>query len=188
MWQGAQLREIVADRLRSAWWRSVRGASVGPKCRVGARTRFDRPWNVALGARVTLESDVWIKLAGDDARVQIGEYSFVGRGVEIDATQRVAIGRNVLIAPGVFITDHNHNFSETGLIRDQGCTARSVTIHDDVWLGARCVILPGVTVGRGAVVGAGAVVVGDVAAETVVAGVPARFLRHRADQDAPVLV
>lgn len=187
-WRIAQRGEVIADRLRSAWWRFVRGASVSAKCRIGARVRFDRPWNVALGERVTLEPDVWCKLATDAARVQIGDYTFVGRGAEIDVTQRVVIGRHVLIAPGVFITDHNHDFSDSGLIQEQGCTARPVTIEDDVWLGTRCVILPGVTIGRGAVVGAGAVVVHDVAEDTVVAGVPARFLRHRADRETPVLV
>ncbi|PIW49973.1 MAG: acetyltransferase, partial [Zetaproteobacteria bacterium CG12_big_fil_rev_8_21_14_0_65_54_13] len=54
-----------------------------------------------------------------------------------------------------------------------------VCIGDDVWIGARAVILPGVNIGRGAVIGAGAVVTRNVAANSVVAGVPARLLRDR---------
>jgi len=65
------------------------------------------------------------------------------------------------------------------LIDAQGCSSAPVCIGDDVWIGARAVILPGVNIGRGAVIGAGAVVTRNVAANSVVAGVPARLLRDR---------
>lgn len=181
-WRAAQAWTIAADRLRAVWWRSVRGARIGAKCRVGARSQIGRPWNVTFGLRVTLEPDVWLKLESEGARVSVGAFSFLGRGVEIDVIECVTIGRDVLIAPGVFITDHNHAIAAGGPIREQGCTAQSVTIEDDVWLGAKCVILPGVTIGRGAVVGAGAVVVHDVPEYAVVAGVPARVIRHRRER------
>lgn len=61
-----------------------------------------------------------------------------------------------------------------------------VIIHDDVWIGAHCVIMPGITIGQGAVVGAGAVVTKDVEPHAIVAGVPARLLMYR-EITAPAL-
>lgn len=188
LWRAAQLRDVVCDRLRAAWWRGVRGAAIAPKCRIGARVRLDRSWNITLGTRVTLESDVWFKLDADRARVEVGEQTFLGRGTELDISEELVIGRHVLIAPGVFITDHNHRIEAGTLISQQGCVSRPVAVGDDVWIGARSVILAGVTIGRGAVVGAGAVVARDVPENTIVAGVPARVIRHRDESPAPFRV
>ena len=173
----AQTR-LARERLRAMGWRLL-GAKIGPKCLFGARVRLDYPWGVQVGFRGQVEADVWFKLVSPSARVAIGEYGFLGRGVEIDVVESVTLGAHVLDAPGVFITDHVHNIALTARIDDQGCSSRPISIGDDVWLGARAVVLPGVTIGSGAVVGAGAVVREDVAAGTVVAGVPARVLRRR---------
>jgi galactoside O-acetyltransferase len=85
----------------------------------------------------------------------------------------------VFIAPGVFITDHGQNLVPGTRIAEQGSRAAAVSIGDDVWVGAGAVILPGVAIGYGSVVGAGAVVREDVPEGTVVAGEPARVIRHR---------
>jgi len=81
------------------------------------------------------------------------------------------IGSNVLIASNVTISTRTHprDLPRMGVVED-----RAVHIKDDVWIGAGAIILPGVTVNEGSIVGAGAVVTADVAAFTVVAGVPAR--------------
>jgi acetyltransferase-like isoleucine patch superfamily enzyme len=126
-----------------------------------------------------MESDAWIKLVSAAARVSIGDYSFLGRGTEIDVSEAVTIGSHVLLAPGVFITDHVHNVAAGRLIDSQGISSRPVRLGDDVWVGAGAIVLPGVEIGDGAVIGAGAVVTKAVAAGTIVAGVPARALRHR---------
>jgi acetyltransferase-like isoleucine patch superfamily enzyme len=169
---------IFLGRARAIAWRA-QGVRVGPRTRIDGGVRIDEPRRVSLGARVHLESDVWIKLATRDARVSIGEFTFLGRGVEIDVSGTVAIGSHVLLAPGVFITDHVHNVSAGRLIDVQGITTSPVEIGNDVWLGAGVVVLPGVSVGDGAVIGAGAVVTSDVPANAIFVGVPARLLRYR---------
>jgi acetyltransferase-like isoleucine patch superfamily enzyme len=169
---------IAMARLRAIAHR-VAGADIAPKCLFGPGVRIDHPWGVRIGSRCQLEADVWLKLVSPVAVVVVGDYGFIGRGAEIDASERVTVGSHVLIAPGVFITDHNHAIDGTGRIDEQGCVAQPVTIGDDVWLGTRAIILPGVTIGDGAIVGAGAVVRKNVPARAVVAGVPARVIRTR---------
>lgn len=169
---------LLMARLRAHAYRLC-GARIAKKCLFFERVRIDRPWRISIGHRTQLESDVWLKIVADQAIVAIGDYTFVGRGTEIDVSLGVTIGSHVLIAPGVFITDHGHKIAADALIDAQGCAETPISIEDDVWLGARCVILPGVRVGRGAVVGAGAVVTRDVTAFSVVSGVPARVMRRR---------
>ncbi|HOG46438.1 MAG TPA: acyltransferase [Anaerolineae bacterium] len=103
----------------------------------------------------------------------IGEYSVLrGQG-------GIVIGDNVIIAPHVQIMAVDHVFDDpTRPILEQGLRAFGITIEDDAWIGAGAIILDGVRIGRGAVVGAGAVVTRDVAPHTVVAGVPARLVRR----------
>jgi acetyltransferase-like isoleucine patch superfamily enzyme len=160
----------------------VRGGHVGRRVRLGRSVRVDRPWAVTVGERAEIEADVWFKVVSDEAKVEVGAYTFIGRGTEIDSSEAVSIGAHVLIAPGVFITDHSHVIEGREHIDGQGCIAASVVIGDGAWLGAHCVVLPGVHVGRGAVVGAGAVVTSDVPDWAIVAGVPARVRRHRVER------
>jgi acetyltransferase-like isoleucine patch superfamily enzyme len=93
----------------------------------------------------------------------------------------ISIGERASIAPNVlFIAEANPNRSELARLADVGehlIRKAPVNIADDAWIGASAIILPGVTVGWGAVVGAGSVVTQDVASFTVVAGVPARVIR-----------
>jgi acetyltransferase-like isoleucine patch superfamily enzyme len=132
-----------------------------------------------MGTRCTLQQDVWLSVGADAARLDIGEYTFIGRGTEIEVSHHVSVGKHVLIAPGVYITDHNHSTRPGPPMFMQPCEAAPVAIGDDVWIGANAVVLPGVSIGSGAVVAAGAVVTSSVAPRAVVAGVPARALRHR---------
>ncbi|WP_145274031.1 acyltransferase [Planctomycetes bacterium SV_7m_r] len=90
-----------------------------------------------------------------------------------------------MIAPNVFITDHQHRVDSMIPIAEQGCEQRPVVIGDDVWIGTGAVILPGVTIGSGAVIGAGAIVNQDIPANQIWAGVPARMIRHRGGAGPP---
>src|SRR5690606_1062643 len=93
--------------------------------------------------------------------------------------EEISIGNNVLLAPGVFITDHNHGMKANMRISEQPCTSSPVVIGDDCWIGTGAVILPGISIGAGAVVGANAVVTADVEPTSIVAGNPARVIRQR---------
>ena len=169
---------ILMDRMRAAWLRA-RGARLGEKVRVGTRCTVQRPSGLTTGVRCQFEHDVFIKIVDDAAQVFLGEEVFLGRGVEIDISLRLTIGSHVLIAPGCFITDHAHRHVIGRTIASQGCVSQAVTIGDDVWLGVNTVVLAGVTIGTGAVVGAGSVVTRDVAPMTVVVGAPARPVSRR---------
>jgi acetyltransferase-like isoleucine patch superfamily enzyme len=162
---------------------AVRGASIGAKTQLAPGLRVDRPWCVTIGTRCQLEQDVWLKIVDNVASVRIGDYTFLGRGVEIDASSEVVIGNRVLIAPEAFITDHAHRIEPGRDVGEQGCFSASVVIEDGVWLGVRSIVLPGVRIGQGAIVGAGAVVTRHVPPFAVVAGVPARVLRFRNSED-----
>lgn len=99
----------------------------------------------------------------------------------IDATGGIVLGDDVSIAHGVTIMSTNHSFDNLGVpIRDQAVTVHPVVIGNDVWIGAGAKILAGTRVGNGSVIAAGAVVIRDVEARSVVAGVPARMVKRRA--------
>lgn len=107
-------------------------------------------------------------------RIDLGDRVFVNRGALITARTDIYIGDDVLIGPYVVINSGDHNYSDLiQPIGSQGHNAGPITIGNDVWLGAHCVILHDVKVGDGAVVAAGAVVIDDVPPGTLVAGVPA---------------
>jgi len=86
-----------------------------------------------------------------------------------------------MMGPQVIFYTRNHTFSRTDIpMSEQGFEpTRPITICDDVWIGVRAMFLPGVTVGRGAIIGAGAVVTKDVPEWAIVAGNPARVVRFR---------
>jgi maltose O-acetyltransferase len=108
--------------------------------------------------------------------IHIGDHVYLNVLCTILDCNEVHIGHHVMIGPGVQIYCAAHHLqAET---RIQGWeVAKPVVIEDNVWIGGSAILLPGVTIGRNAVVGAGAVVPRDVAANTVVAGNPARVIR-----------
>ena len=87
------------------------------------------------------------------------------------------IGKNVMMGPECLIYTRNHRFDKTKLKYDGYTETRPVIIKDDVWIGARVIILPGVSIGRGSTVGAGAVVSKSVPEYSVVVGNPAKVVK-----------
>ncbi len=159
---------------------------------IGRAVRFSRlevtwPHKISIGDRCSLEHDTYLNAAGpysEGVSIDIGEGCFIGTGCEFNITSRLTIGRCSLIAAGTRIIDHNHG-TLCGLpMKDQPETAAPITIGDDVWIGANCIILQGVTIGEGAIVAAGSVVTRSVAPYTVVAGCPARPKRDRRESRA----
>jgi len=105
--------------------------------------------------------------------LSVGEHSFIGRA-ELSVHEKLSIGRCVCINDGVKILTASHE------VRDPlwSTVAKPVVIEDQVWIATDALILPGVTLGRGSVVGAGAVVAKDVPALGIVVGNPARLLKE----------
>ena len=139
--------------------------------------RMDTPpyRKFSLGNYSVIESFTCINNAVGD--VIIGDYTRIGLHNTIIGP--VDIGNNVNLAQGITVTALNHNFSDTNKrIDEQGVSTNPVTIEDDVWVGANAVILPGVTIGCHCVVAAGAVVTKNVPPHSLVAGVPAKVIKH----------
>jgi maltose O-acetyltransferase len=112
----------------------------------------------------------------------------IGDNTQISERSRlrnVSIGRDVLIAPEVYILHSGHAYESTIIpIINQGETFYPKTvIEDDVWIGARSIILPGRRVGRGAIVAAGSVVTKDVPEYAIVGGNPAKLIKMRTNDD-----
>lgn len=138
--------------------------------------RMDTPpyRRFALGRHSVVESYCCINNAVGD--ITIGDHTRIG--IHCTVIGPVSIGSHVNLAQGITVTALNHNFDDTAQrIDQQGVSTRQVVIEDDVWIGANAVILPGVTVGRHAVVAAGAVVTSDVPDYSVVGGVPAKIIK-----------
>ena len=120
-----------------------------------------------LGKQSVIESFCCINNAVGD--VTIGDHT---RGP-------VCIGSHVHLAQGITVTALNHRYDDKKRrIDEQGVSTQPVVISDDVWIGANAVILPGVTIGRHAVVAAGAVVTKDVPDYCMVGGVPAKIIKN----------
>lgn len=110
--------------------------------------------------------------------VKIGDNS----GLGIDSiVEKATIGSDVMMGRDVIIMYHSHKFDDCNIpMRLQGeMPGKEVIIEDDVWIGHRVIILPGVKIGKGAIIGAGAVVTKDVPQYSIVGGVPARIIRSR---------
>ena len=119
------------------------------------------------------------------ANIEFGYNVFVNRGVYIVAPARIQIGDNALIGPYVVINSGGHRYADPdNPIRDQGHVDKPIVIESDAWIGAHATILPGITIGKGAIIGAGAVVTKDVASFAVVGGVPARHIKWRRPPDS----
>lgn len=100
--------------------------------------------------------------------------------INADCGGKIHIGNNVLFGPNVVLRATNHTYESTEIpIINQGHTAGTIRVEDDVWFGANVVVLPDVTIGKGSIIAAGSVVTKSVEAYTIVAGVPAKAIKSR---------
>lgn len=115
--------------------------------------------------------------------LSVGDNSDIGLRSYIQGNVR--IGNDVMMAPDVCIYTKNHRFNDLNIpIRLQGQeTENPVVIENDVWIGTRVIILPGVHVGEGSIIGAGSVVTRNVEAWSIVAGNPAKFIKSRRENN-----
>ena len=153
---------------------------------------------INLGKRESVRIGDFVKINGilvcnENGNIVIGDYSVIRSGSFISADNNVIIGKHCFISSDVLIYDNNGHPILPGLRRIQleklhkesvdnyEAENRPVVIHDDVWIGTRSMILKGVTIGEGAIIGAGAVVTRDVPPFSIVAGNPARVVKKIAD-------
>lgn len=157
----------------------------------GSNVTLMRPCMVTNPRCIEIEDNVFIReYARIEAITTDGHNEFmpvlrIKKGAHIEqffhvgACEYVEIGENVLIAGRVYISDHNHRFSEVDKpILAQGIAfGGKVIIEENAWLGEGAVVLPGVTIGKNAIIGSNAVVTRDVPAYSIAVGIPARVIK-----------
>jgi maltose O-acetyltransferase len=118
-------------------------------------------------------------LIGNGKTIEIGDFSGIGKNCIVN---NAIIGKHVMMAEGVIFFSANHNFKDLTIpMRVQGSSNnRIILIEDDVWIGARAIILPSVKrIGRGSIIAAGSIVTKDVQPFSIVAGNPAKHIKSR---------
>lgn len=133
-----------------------------------------RGFVLQVGKNVNIQRRVSIS-----SKIKIGERSGIGKFSRVAGP--TTIGKFVNMGPECIIFTNNHHHERTDItMQDQGLTEpKEVIIGDDVWIGARVIIMPGVHIGDGSIVGAGAVVTHDIPSYSIAGGVPARVVKNR---------
>jgi acetyltransferase-like isoleucine patch superfamily enzyme len=187
--------------LRSKLYPLILGR-VGRNVAFGTNVVLRHPHKIQIGDNVVVDDNCCLDAKGTTNRgIEVGDGVFLGRNtilsckngdilleadanlgfnVEVFSAARVRVGRRVLIAAYAYLVGGDHLFDRVDVpVLAQGRTARGIDVEDNVWIGAHVVVTDGARVGRDAVVGAGAVVIGEIPAFHIAAGVPARVIRDR---------
>lgn len=174
-------RSAAAHRARGVLHRLDLGPALegahGLSC--GSNVRLDVYGRLTLGRGVRLMDGSYL-CVGPGATLTLGDGVFVGRYSVVVAAGSITIGSHTLIAEHVSIRDSDHSLNRDHRRHDIS-TVEPVVLGDDVWIAAGARVLRGTRLGDGVVVGANAVVRGDVAAGLVVAGIPARVVKEAID-------
>lgn len=169
--------EGVVDRLYS-WFYTVQFKSCGNNFRIRTSAVIRSPQNIIIGDNFLSVGQLYVY--GNDGEIVIGDNVAVNTNVQIGASGgRIVLGNNVLIAPNVVIRAADHGIKASELIIKQPHTFGEIHVEDDVWIGSNAVITRDVTLGRGTVVAAGAVVTKSTEPYSIVGGVPARKISQR---------
>ena len=168
----------------------------------GANVTLRHPHKIRVGDDVVIDDGCCLDAKGtENEGIQIGNGVFIGRNTilsckngdiliddhanigfncEIFSGSRVRLGANTLVAAYTYLVGGDHLYDRTDLpVLQQGRTARGIDVDDNVWLGAHVVVSDGSKVGRDAIIGAGAVVIGEIPPFHIAAGVPAKVIRDR---------
>lgn len=111
--------------------------------------------------------------------ISIGDNSGIGEKSFLQDLGKITIGDNVLMGPEVNIFTSNHGMKKDSLIINQELSIKEVIIENDVWIGARAIILPGVKIAKGTVIAAGSIVTKDTEQYSIVGGNPAKLIKYR---------
>jgi len=173
-------RRIIERRFRAWVQREVqpqRFASFGEHTVIHPPLTVDRPACVSIGSRSYVLAGAWLAFPATvpAPRLTIGTRTYLGRDLTVLCAEEVTIGDDVMASDRIYIADVEARPSRDGVVLGP---PRPVRIGDGVFLGTGATILPGVTVGPCSLVAAGAVVDADVPENAVVAGNPARVVRH----------
>ncbi len=175
---------------------------VGRNVTFGANIVLRHPHKIRIGDNVVVDDGCCLDAKGTSNNgITIGDGVFIGRNTilsckngdivvddhanigfncEIFSGSRVRLGKHALVAAYTYLVGGDHEYDRTDIpVLYQGRVARGIEVDDNVWLGAHVVVADGARVGRDAIIGAGAVVIGEIPPYHIAAGVPAKILRDR---------
>ena len=174
----------IGFKFRYWFWKAAirsMGGKIGKNVKFyeGIRIVGNSPGAIAIGDDVCILRGVTVSTT-PGGRVEIGNGVHIGEGSIIYSGVGIRIGNNVIIGPQNIIVDLDHRFQNLDLpINQQGMIGKEVCIEEDVWIASQCVIIKGVTVGKGSVIAAGSIVNKSIPPYSVVAGVPAKVIKKR---------
>ncbi len=159
-----------------ARWALRRCNSVGPRPRLFGKAMVQNWGRITIGERVLIYGGaVRCELvANPGGTIEIGDGVFLNSGVSISAHQLVKIGNGCQIGNYTLLMDNDYH--RVGNLHEAG-VSKPIILGNDVWLGAHVIVLKGVTIGDGAVIGAGSVVTRDIPPRAVAVGSPARVVK-----------
>lgn len=133
---------------------------------------------IKLGKKSRINNGVYIL---NPENIEIGDNTYINGGTLIAGkNSKISIGNDCCISYNVHLRTSTHNYIDKNvLIRNQGMIEADIIVEDDVWIGYGAQIMSGITLHRGCVIGAGAIVTKDVPSYAVVAGVPAKIIKNR---------
>jgi len=155
-------------------------SKLGDNISFGKYIDFDSPTSIEIGNNASFGD--YCFLSANGGYIKIADEVSFNRNVHINASVggKIIIENYCLIGPNVVFRTANHRFDSLKIpIRKQGHTFSDIRICEDVWIGANVIILSGVTIGKGSVVAAGAVVTKDIPPFSISAGVPAKVIKKR---------
>jgi acetyltransferase-like isoleucine patch superfamily enzyme len=193
--------------LRSKLYPRLLG-QVGRNVIFGQHVVLRHPHKIRMGDDVVIDDNCCLDAKGTDNRgITIGTGVFVGRNTilsckngDIDIDDRanigfnceifsgghVRLGKNTLVAAYTYLVGGDHLHDRTDIpVLDQGRVSRGIEVDDNAWLGAHVVVSDGARIGHDSIIGAGAVVRGQIPPFSVAAGVPAKVIRARRNLDGP---
>lgn len=145
---------------------------------------LQREGQVTLGKGFSCGPGLIMDVFGKDAELNIGSDFKAYHNLHLGVVEKITIGDRVLVASGVYISDHSHGAyngpeQSSPLVppNDRPLISSPISIGDDCWLGERVCILPGVTIGKGVIIGAGAVVTTSLPDYVIAVGMPARAIK-----------
>ena len=162
-------------------------ASFGGGSTLALPIRLEGTEHITIGRNVFVGPGSWLEsipVGNRPPDLTIGDGTSIAGSVVISAVQSVILGRSVLLAKNVYISDHIHAYDRPNVpVKDQGVAGIApVQIGDGAWLGQGVVVVPGVTIGAGSVIGANSVVAQDIPEGSLAVGAPARVVRRIEDK------
>ncbi|MBE9177118.1 acyltransferase [Oculatella sp. LEGE 06141] len=189
---GKKLRQLVYPTIL---------AKLGSAVDIAPGVELIQAKGIEMGNNIRLHRDVRIMSLGQNSTIRLKNLAHLDRGVDIRTHHSgeievgensyigpytclsgdlIKVGNNCMVASHAGLYANNHNFDDPDrLICQQGSSYKGIVIEDDCWLGSGVRVLDGVTIGRGSVVGAGAVVTRDIPPYSIAVGVPAKVVSQR---------